>query len=104
MTIVAAWLFLLCAPLSLGAAAFLWHLYRADSRGPDRTALALAFAVIGSVAAGVALYLGVISLAYLAGLPEVVTALAPGVLPAFIALDLVPIALAAYLRWLQAQG
>jgi hypothetical protein len=98
---VVAWLFLALAPLSVGAAAFLWHLHGLDrfSTG-SRSGLSLAFAIVGSVAAAVALYLGLISAFYLAGWAEVVGILGSGVLPAFVILEALPIVLAAYLRWL----
>ena len=100
MTEVSAWLLILMAPLSVGGAAFLWSLYRIDGGSAQRTGLVRIFAIVGAATAAIAVYLAITAALYLAGADDAVRILAPGLLPVLVVLDAVPVALAAYLRWI----
>jgi hypothetical protein len=97
-----AWLLLILAPVSVGAAGFLIRLYRRDQAdGSPRVNLALVLALTGLAAALGGAFLGIVAAFYLAGQTDVVRTLSPGILVVILVLDAVPIVNAAYLRLLQ---
>ncbi len=97
--------FVLLAPVSIGAAIFLWQLWRDDHAAPgEPTGFSLVLAITGTVGAAVSTYLAWASWHYLVGNHELVRALGPLTLAAFWALGAVPILNAAYLRWLRRGG
>jgi len=94
--------FVLLAPISIGAALFLWHLWREDHAAPgEPTGFSLVLALTGTIGAAASSYLAWASWQYLEGNLELVRALGPITLAAFWALGVVPILNAAYLRWLR---
>lgn len=106
-TLGVAVLFVVIAPLSVGAALFLWRLHaedRAAHRDGPRIRLSFVLAVTGSAAAAAGTMLGVIALLVLLGYRDLARFFWPGALLAFVALDMIPVANALYLRWLRAMG
>jgi hypothetical protein len=94
--------FVILAPISIGAAVFLWHLWHEDHAAPgEPTGFSLVLAITGTIGALVSTYLAWASWHYLAGNHDLVRALGPLTLAAFWALGAVPILNAAYLRWLR---
>jgi hypothetical protein len=99
VTYLIAWAFVVALPFMVGAARFCRGLARDDPG--SRTAKALARVMVGATA--VAAFLAAVSALYIAGLVDLVRILQPGILPAFLALELLLIVLPAYLRWLRAR-
>lgn len=99
MTYLFAWAFIVLAPFVVGAARYCLALRRAD----PASGAALALAWVTGAAALIGIFLAVVSGLYIAGHLELVRILQPGVLPAFLALEVLLIVLPLYLRWLQAR-
>ena len=94
--------FVALAPISIGAALFLWHLWHEDHSAPgEPTGFSLVLALTGTIGAAVSTYLGWASWHYLVGNHDLVRALGPLTLAAFWALGAIPILNASYLRWLR---
>lgn len=110
---IVARLLVVVAPVSLAASVYLWELHRedrlADRRVPlPRLRLSLVLALMSTIATLVSFYLGTLALMRISGIPtnfrEISLALTPITLLAFVALDLISLLAALYLRWLRGQG
>lgn len=96
MAAVIALLLIVLAPFSVGGAAYLAQLARHDHGG--LLTFPVAFAVVGIIAAVVGTFLAVLGVLYLLQVTELLRALTPGLLVAIVVLDVIPPALAAFLR------
>lgn len=104
---VVAWLAVVIAPLSAGAALFLWRLHQDDVRdnGPEpRWRLSLVLALTGTVSAIAAVWLGSVALLMLLEQQDLVRRFGGFTVTALLVLDGIPIVNALYLRWLRGQA
>lgn len=101
-----AWLAVLIAPLSAGAALFLWRLREDDVRenGPEpRWRLSLVLALTGTASAIAAVWLGGVAMLVLLERQDLAQRFGFLTVMSLLILDAIPIANAAYLRWLRGQ-
>lgn len=88
-----AWAFVVLAPVVVGAARFTIRIWRAEPSG-----VGLALAVATSAGAFVAVFVAIVAATYLAGAHRLAAMLAPGVVPAFLGLEIALILVPLYLR------
>lgn len=87
------------APLSVGAAAYVWSLHREDLRtGGSRVGFSFVLAVTGTMAALVAVLLGLVAFLVIIERTDLARVFNPAVIAALLILDAIPVVNALYLR------